>query len=88
MRSILQKLIYKVRQVILYMAWILHFFRDIYDIYVLLFFLVSAYILLFIDWRSFRKKGLKKEARLSRIAGYVYAALGIGLYITSLIIKD
>ena len=69
------------------MSWILHFFKDMYDFNVLLLFLISGYLLLFRDSKSLERKGLKKESRLSKLMAYVYAALGIGLYITSLIIK-
>ena len=69
------------------MEWIMHFFKDMYDFNILVLFLISAYLLVFIDSKTLRRKGLKKESRLSRVMGFVYAALGIGLYVTSLIIK-
>jgi small neutral amino acid transporter SnatA (MarC family) len=69
------------------MEWIMHFFKDMYDFNVLVLFLISSYLLVFIDSKALRRKGLNKESRLSRVMGFVYAALGIGLYVTSLIIK-
>lgn len=69
------------------MEWIMHFFKDMYDFNVLVLFLISSYILVFIDSKALRRKCLKKESKLSKAAGFIYAVLGIGLYITSLIIK-
>lgn len=69
------------------MEYVLHFFKDMYDFNVLILFLISAYVLVFIDSKTFRRKGLKKEGRFSKVMGFAYAALSIGLYIISLIIK-
>jgi len=68
------------------MDWIEHFFKDMYDINVMILFLISAYILVFIDSKALRSKGLKKEGKFSKVTGIIYAVLSIGFYIISLII--
>lgn len=69
------------------MEYVLHFFKDMYDFNVMILFLTSAYLLVFVDSKTFRRNGLKKEGRLSKVIGFAYAALSISLYIVSLIIK-
>lgn len=69
------------------MECIMHFFKDMYDFNVLILFLISAYLLVFMDSKTLMRKGLKKESRFSKVMGFLYAALGIGLYVISLVIK-
>lgn len=65
----------------------IHFFKDIFDLNVLILYLFSAYLLFFIDSKALNIKGLKRESRFSKVMGIVYAALSICLYIISKILE-
>lgn len=62
-------------------------FAEIFDINVMVLFLIAAAFLLYPDAASFKKQGLQKEYKLAKIMGYVYIVLGIGLYTIARFIK-
>lgn len=49
--------------------------------YFLALMLISSYYLIFIDRRTFKEQGFKKESRFSYILGLIYGAVGLITFI-------
>ncbi len=43
--------------------------------------LVSSFLLLFIDCKEYKKKGYKKEYKISKFFGVFYIVFGVGMFI-------
>ncbi len=59
---------------------ILKFINKYFDLRVFALFLVTSFILIFIDAKDYKKLNMAKEERFSKVAGYIYAVLAVVLY--------
>ncbi len=62
------------------MEAVLKFIVKYVDINVLALFLIASIFLLYIDAKGYKKSGLNREYRMSRVFGYIYIVLGIVLF--------
>lgn len=60
-----------------------NFLSDMIDFNMIALFFISAVMLIFLDAKKFEKEGLQREFKFSKFMGYIYAAIGVGLYIIS-----
>lgn len=66
---------------------VLEFIHGTFDLNVLVLFLISALMLIFVDAKAYKKDGLKKEYRFARFFGFLYLILGFVLYFAAKLIK-
>lgn len=69
------------------MVMILKFISDIFDLNVLILFLISSMFLLLLDTREYKKGGFKREYKTAKFFGYFYIAAGIIFYVVAKNIK-
>lgn len=69
------------------MRVVLKYISDTFDIHVLILFIISSMILLLIDCKEYKKKGLKKEYKFSKFFGIFYLVFGLVMFILATSIK-
>lgn len=66
---------------------ILRFIADTFDTTVLILFLISGIILIFLDSKQYKKDNMTREYKFTKAVGIIYIVLGTFLYILGRYIK-
>lgn len=69
------------------MGAILKFIASVFDINVLVLFIISSLLLLLLDCKEYKKGDLKTEYKFSRFFGFFFIGFGIVMFIFARLIR-